>query len=209
MLCETYKEFISLVAGILSRADSTQWCLLTCKKQSLNIERNNIIKEGDSMATVNDLKEFKFFDGFTDVQLDKLAAIASFETYEAGVQMYKKGDPARSLFMCLAGKVVMIMDNYIGQNRVPMQVTVDVITKGEPMGWSAVVEPYLYTLGALCIDQSRFIALDTARLRALMNDDAELGYKIMKASAKVIASRLTHTRILLVGERGLSHLTEY
>jgi hypothetical protein len=60
-----------------------------------------------------------------------------------------------------------------------MQVTVDVVTKGDAMGWSSVVEPYIYTLGAQCID-----------------------------NAKVIATRLTHTQIILVGERGLSVLTE-
>ena len=110
------------------------------------------------MVKANDLKEFKFFNGFTDTQLEKLAAIAVVETYEAGTQMYRKGDPARSLFMCLEGKVVMVMDNYMGPHRPPMQITVDIVTKGESMGWSATVEPYLYTLGALCIDNSRLIA---------------------------------------------------
>ena len=124
---------------------------------------------------VNDLKEFKFFKGFTDAQLEKLAAMAVEESYEAGTQMYKKGDPARSLFMCQEGKVVMVMDNYMGPQRTPMQITVDIITRGESMGWSAVVEPYLYTLGALCIDNCRLIALDAAKLRALMDDDCELG----------------------------------
>ena len=161
------------------------------------------------MVTVNDMKEFKYFNGFTDAQLEKLAAITVPEYYEAGTQMYKKGDPARSLFMCQEGKVVMIMDNYMGPNQAPIQITVDIITKMESMGWSAVVEPYLYTLGALCIDNSRLLALDAAKLRALMDEDCELGYKIMRATAKVISSRLTHTRILLVGERGLSHFTDY
>jgi CRP-like cAMP-binding protein len=161
------------------------------------------------MITANHLKEFKFFKEFTDDQLEKLAAIAVSESYEAGAQMYKKGDPARSLFMCQEGKVVMVMDNYMGPQRAPLQITVDIVTKGESMGWSAVVDPYLYTLGALCIDNSRLIALDAAKLRALMEENCELGLKIMQATAKVIASRLTHTRILLVGERGLSHLTDY
>jgi CRP-like cAMP-binding protein len=161
------------------------------------------------MITAKDLKEFKFFAGFTDEQLEKLAAISVEESYEAGAQMYKKGDPARSLFMCREGKVVMVMDNYMGPHRAPMQITVDIITKGESMGWSAVVDPYLYTLGALCIDNSRLIAVDAAKLRTLANEDCDLGFKIMQAIAKVIASRLTHTRILLVGERGLSHLTDY
>jgi CRP-like cAMP-binding protein len=166
-------------------------------------------EEGTAMVTANDLKEFKFFKDFTDDQLAKLAAMAVMESYEAGTQMYKKGDPARSLFMCLEGKVVMVMDNYMGPHRTPLQITVDIVTKGESMGWSAVVEPYLYTLGALCIDNCRLIALDAAKLRAIMDDDCELGFMVMRATAKVIAGRLTHTRILLVGERGLSHLTDY
>ena len=161
------------------------------------------------MVSAGSLKEYGFFKGFTDAQLKKLATIAVEETYEAGAQMYKKGDPARSLFLCKEGKVVMVMENYMGPQQPPMQITVDMITKGDSMGWSAVVEPYLYTLGALCIDRTKLIALDAAKLRALMNDDCELGYKVMQATAKVIASRLTHTRIILVGERGLSHLTDY
>jgi CRP-like cAMP-binding protein len=161
------------------------------------------------MVSVGSLKEYGFFKGFTDAQLKKLAAIAVEESYEAGTQMYKKGDPARSLFMCKEGKVVMVMDNYMGPQQPSMQITVDMITKGESMGWSAVVEPYLYTLGALCIDNTKLIAMDAAKLRAIMNEDCDLGYKVMQATAKVISSRLTHTRIILVGERGLSHLTDY
>jgi hypothetical protein len=90
-----------------------------------------------------------------------------------------------------------------------MQVTVDMITKGESMGWSAVVEPYVYTLGALCVDDAQLIAFDSFGLRKLMDEDCALGFKIMQAVASVISLRLTHTRIILVGERGLSVLTEY
>ena len=46
-------------------------------------------------------------------------------------------------------------------------------------------------------------------MRNLMDRDCELGYKVMQATAKVISLRLAHTRIILVGERGLSHLTDY
>lgn len=77
------------------------------------------------------------------------------------------------------------------------------------MGWSALVEPHIYTLGALCIDRASLISLDAVKLRALLSRDGRLGYKVMQAIAKVVAQRLNHTRIILVGERGLSHLTEY
>jgi len=161
------------------------------------------------MVAANMLKEFNFFKEFTNEQLGKLSSITEEETYAAGSQMYKKGDPARSLYILLEGKVVMSLESYLGPHRPPLQVTVDTIARGETMGWSAVVEPYIYTLGALCIDNTRLFALDAAKLRNLIDEDCDLGYKVMKAIAKTIASRLSHTRIILVGERGLSHLTEY
>jgi len=123
--------------------------------------------------------------------------------------MYQKGDPARSLFLVREGKVILVMENYMGPHRAPMQITVDVITRGDSMGWSALVEPYVYTLGALCIDRSEVVALDALKLRELSEKEPELGYKIMQATTKVISNRLNHTRIILIGERGLSQLTEY
>jgi CRP/FNR family transcriptional regulator, cyclic AMP receptor protein len=161
------------------------------------------------MISANQLKDFAFFKGFSDREVERLAAAAKEETYDAGTQMYKNGDPARSLFLIQEGKIILVMDSYLGPQRPPMQVTVDVVTRGESMGWSAVVEPYVYTLGALCIDRAKAIAFDAAELRRIMDEDTCLGYRIMKATAQVIANRLTHTRIILVGERGLSTLTEY
>lgn len=161
------------------------------------------------MITGSTLKEFSFFRGFSDSQVEKVAAIALEESYEAGMSMYQKGDPARSLFLVCEGKIVLVMENYMGSHRAPIQVTVDVIAKGDSMGWSALVEPYIFTLGALCIDRSRVIAVDAVKLRDLSDREPELGYKLMQAIAKVIANRLNHTRIILIGERGLAHLTEY
>ena len=161
------------------------------------------------MVPSSALKEFAIMKDFSDDQLNKLAALATEEKYAAGAQMYQNGDPARSLFLIIKGKVVLFMESYMGPHKPPMQVTVDMITRGESMGWSAVVEPYIYTLGALCIDDSEMIAFDAAGLRRLMEEDCVIGYKIMRAVAKLIATRLTHTRIILVGERGMSVLTEY
>jgi CRP-like cAMP-binding protein len=161
------------------------------------------------MIPISALKQFAFFKDFSDEQLTKLTALATEESHPAGVQMYQKGDAARGLYIITQGKVVLFMNNYIGPHKPPMQVTVDMITKGDPMGWSSIVEPYLYTLGALCIDDVQLIAFDAFGLRKLMEDDCALGFKIMQEAAKVISMRLTHTRIILVGERGLSVLTEY
>jgi len=160
------------------------------------------------MVSVDLLKQYAFFKGFDEGDLKKLSGFASEESFKAGTQVYKKGDPAKKLYLVEEGKIVMVMESYMGTAKPPMQVTVDIVTKGDAMGWSAVVEPYAYTLGARCIDDSKAIAFDAEKLRELLIQDSALGVKFMHATARVIVTRLTHTQIILVGERGLSTLTE-
>jgi CRP-like cAMP-binding protein len=159
------------------------------------------------MVSVDFLKQYSFFKGFNEEQIKNLADIATEESYKAGFQLWQKGDPARNLYLLEEGKIVLVMDTYIGAAKPVMELPVDIVTKGDAMGWSAVVEPYVYTLGARCVNDSKAIALDGAKLRELLNKDTSLGYKFMQAAVKVIANRLTHTQIILIGERGLSVLS--
>lgn len=161
------------------------------------------------MIPISLMKEFSFFKEFSNDQLIKLESLAKEEKYQAGTQLYSNGDPARCLYLLQEGKVALFMENYMGPGKPPMQVTIDIVAKGESMGWSAVVDPFVYTLSARCLEDTKLIAFDSLKLREMMDNDCPLGYRVMQAVAKVISLRLTHTRIILVGERGLSTLTEY
>jgi CRP-like cAMP-binding protein len=160
------------------------------------------------MISADLLKNFGLFEGFSDGDLKKFADMATEDFYQAGVQLWKKGDPAKSLVLLVEGKALMTLDIGAGPYRPPIRVTVDIVTKGEGLGWSAVVEPYLYTRAVRCLDDSKVIAFDAAKLREILNEDKAMGLKFMYAIAKVIRNRLSHTEIILVGERGLTTLTE-
>jgi len=160
------------------------------------------------MVSADVLKTFGFFKEFTDEELKKFSDIATEDSYKAGVQLWKKGDAAKHLLLLKEGKTQMALDIDVGPHKPPMHVTVDIIEKGEGLGWSAVVEPYLYTRSVRCIDDVEVIAFDAVQLREILNSDKVLGFKFMYTIAKVIRNRLAHTEIILVGERGLSTLTE-
>ena len=49
------------------------------------------------MVSMDMLRNYSFFKGFTDDELKKFADIASEASYKAGVQMWKKGEPAENL----------------------------------------------------------------------------------------------------------------
>jgi CRP-like cAMP-binding protein len=160
------------------------------------------------MISVDMLKNFGLFQGFSDGDLRKFAEMATEEFYKEGVQLWKKGDPAKSLLLLVEGKVLMTLDVDAGPHRPPIRVTVDIVTKGESLGWSTVVEPYLYTRAVRCLDDSKVIAFEAAKLRETLTADKALGFRFMHAIAKVIRNRLSHTEIILVGERGLATLSE-
>jgi CRP/FNR family transcriptional regulator, cyclic AMP receptor protein len=159
------------------------------------------------MISVDLLKNFGLFQGFSDGDLSKFADMATEQSYKAGVQLWKKGDPAKSLLLLVEGKALMTLDIDAGPHTPPIRVTVDIVTEGEGLGWSTVVEPYLYTRTARCLDDSKVIAFDAAKLREILNEDKALGFKFMHAIAKVIRNRLSHTEIILVGERGIPALS--
>jgi CRP-like cAMP-binding protein len=160
------------------------------------------------MISVDLLKNFGLFEGFSDEDLRKFADLAIEETYKEGAQLWKKGDPAKSLLLLVEGKALMTMDIDAGPHRPPIRVTVDIVTKGEGLGWSAVVEPYLYTRTVRCLDNLKAVAFDAAKLREILDKDKALGYKFMHAISKVIRNRLAHTESILVGERGLSTMED-
>lgn len=160
------------------------------------------------MIPIDLLKKFVLFEGFSDGDLNKFAEMGVEEFYKAGARLWKKGDPAKSLLLLVEGKALMTLDVDTGPHAPPIRVTVDIMTKGESLGWSTVVEPYLYTRTVRCLDDSIMIAFDAVKLRELLHEDKALGFEFMHAIAKVIRNRLSHTEIILVGERGLSAMTE-
>lgn len=161
------------------------------------------------MISIEMLKEYEFFSAMTEEQLQDLAAIATAESYQAGDTIYLIDEPAKKLYIVASGKVVMFMDSPMGPHRPSMQVNVDFLTDGTAMGWSSLVEPHIYTLGAMCIEKTEVIAFDAETLRKMITDDCALGLKVMQSTAKIIATRLNHFRVLLVGERRLAALTEF
>jgi CRP-like cAMP-binding protein len=88
-------------------------------------------------------------------------------------------------------------------NRPGIPTAVEVVTKTEAFGWSALVEPHVYTSSARCLSNCQALAIRGDRLRGVMDDDPGLGYGLMKQLAELISIRLTHTRLRLTSGLGL------
>lgn len=161
------------------------------------------------MTKLDVIQGTRIFQGLSTEQLHKLDSISREETYAAGQYIFREGDQAQSLYIIEEGKVILEMRIApLPKHRLSPQATVDVLIKGDIVGWSALVEPHILTFSAQAVDRCKLIVLVGIQLRELMDSDPVMGYEIMRRLSEVIASRLTHTRQTLISERGLALLSQ-
>ncbi len=156
------------------------------------------------MVSETFLKECDIFSGLNDDQLQKLVSISKEKTYAPGALLYRIGDPSTHLNLVEKGKVFLQMIADMGPASPPMLFTADVVTRRDAFGWSAFNEPNLHTMNALIADPVTLITIKGEKLKAMMEQDCEMGFEIMKGLSRLLASRLNQARILLISERALA-----
>lgn len=147
------------------------------------------------------LKEYDFFVELTAAEEEKVFALAARKEYQAGAIIFREGQRAEEFLLLEEGKVVLQMQVRAAQSSSYRKATIDFVTKGETLGWSAIVEPNIYTLTAVSLGRAQVLAINGPKLRDLMQKDLSISQKLLAALVKVIASRLADTRELLVSER--------
>ena len=150
------------------------------------------------------LKECQTFSRLTDDKLEKVAEICSQEVYEVGATIFQAGSMAEEVFILVDGKVALQMEAPMGQLQLRKRVTVETVGNRELFGWSGMVEPYIYTLSAICLRTSTVLIINAQKLSSLLQEDYLIAYEVLQGLASTISSRLHDTMQMLVTERSLT-----
>lgn len=132
-----------------------------------------------------------FFPLFADLEpemLKEIAALCNEKVVESGYQLFFEGEVAKSLFLIREGSVVLTMN--MGEQGDQKVEELEPLSKGELIGWSSIVKPHIYKMGAYAGQKSRLVEIDGEKLRALFDQRPESGYFFMKKLAEVIGDRL-------------------
>lgn len=125
---------------------------------------------------------------------DKLAPIASLVALEKGEQLFSEGGKEDFIYIVINGRIGL--DIFVparGKVRIETAEPLDLV------GWSSVTPVVRQrTAGARAVLDSRLLAIDAEKLRALCDEDHDLGYVVMHRIANIIASRLMVTRLQLL-----------
>ena len=152
------------------------------------------------------LRDCQVFLTLSDAELEKVASLALEKRYRAGTALFEEGDSAEELLVLQEGKVALQLILPAAPTHAGRRITVDTVTKNEIVGWSAIVEPYTYTLTAVCLQEVKALSINATGIRGLLWDNQVVGYEVLKCLIKVVASRLNDTRQVLISERLLPGL---
>jgi len=139
------------------------------------------------------LKRSDLFYGLTDRQLDSLLPLCREEVYEASVVVFPEGQPCDTIYVVHWGKVALEMGLRISR-AAEESATIAVVTETGSLCCSGLIDLCIINDTGRTLERTTLIALDTAELKQLLEDDPDMRCKVMGNLAGVIFSRLAHTR---------------
>ena len=161
------------------------------------------------------LKRILFLSEIFQEHLSEIAQWGKVIEFDKDDIIFQKGDKAFDLYAVVNGAVdlsLTVMDEILKKDiqyeeaihtrieTIEKEIVISSITPGKIFGWSAMIEPKIFTNTAKCSKPSRILSLPADKLKTFFNKNPQVGYVFMERLAEVISERLTsRTDILLEG----------
>jgi len=119
-----------------------------------------------------------------------ILAECTMETrFEPGQVIFRAGESANGFYLIERGIVVLEEPHGDGE---PMMI--DMVSDGEPLGWSWLFSPYLWQFAARAIEPCRALCLSGIMLRQYRDEDFFLSHELFKRMSEVMVRRLQTAR---------------
>lgn len=134
-----------------------------------------------------------FLKGMSPHHIELLALCATPTEFDAGQIVLREGDPASGFYLIESGSVVLE-----GKAEDGNAVVIDTVSAGEPLGWSWLFPPYLWSFDARANEPCIALCFSGLLLRQHREDDLTLSHELHKRACEVMVRRLQAARNKLV-----------
>lgn len=128
---------------------------------------------------------------------ERLMQLAHEVSFPEGTRIFEEHALADRFWIIRTGSVNLDIQVSSGGRTV-----VDMLGHGDLVGWSWVVPPYTWRMGAEAFTPVRAYEFDATAVRALCEADPVLGLAVTRRVLDVVARRLQATRLRLVDMYG-------
>jgi len=152
------------------------------------------ITGGKQVNKLEVLRKCDLFRALANEPLSVVERLCTAEEFEPGAIMCKQGAKADKIYVIEDGVAGIILEvGQLTQRQVQAAANFDVV------GWSALIEPYVFTATVKAVEKTRALAFNARELGRLLRDRTDIGYKVGPAVAYIVAKRLHHAYNQLLG----------
>lgn len=145
------------------------------------------------MISRRDIKDIVIFKHLTDEMIGKVLPEMELLRFGEGEMIFRTGDPADMFYSLKRGKILL-------EQRVLEKVTISVgsVKPGYSFGWSALLGDQLFTVDTVCGEPCEVLRIRAKTLFRIIEDDWEMGYRLMHRLLHMVRRRLDgRTELLL------------
>lgn len=137
-----------------------------------------------------------FLKGMSPHHLELLVLCAMPTEFDAGQIVLREGEPASGFYLIETGSVVLEAKAEDGTT-----VVIDTVSAGEPLGWSWLFPPYLWSFDARATEPCMAICFSGLLLRQHRDDDLTLSHELHKRASEVMVRRLQAARKKMIAHK--------
>jgi CRP/FNR family transcriptional regulator, cyclic AMP receptor protein len=131
-----------------------------------------------------------FFRGIDPAYLKILDGCAAHATFTAGEFIFHQGEEAKRFYLTRQGKVALELSSP------PRKATfLETLGEGDILGSSWLFPPYRWHWDARAVAATSTNAFNAVCLRAVCEDDHNLGFELMKRFSAIALRRLQEARL--------------
>jgi CRP-like cAMP-binding protein len=146
-------------------------------------------------VTLEELKNMRFFENYSDEQLKTFIRISSIKEFKVKEILFEQYDELSEIFVLLEGCLSLGIS--IAKER---RIQLGTLEEGHLFSWSAVFKPYISSAWVMATCPTKVLAIDAKKLNLEFEKNCEFGFKTMSKIAHTISRRLSDTRFQLMNQ---------
>lgn len=151
------------------------------------------------------LAEFFIFSEISKGEISELAQCGELLEFDTNEIIFREGENALNLYGVFDGEVelsILFKDKILKKDiqyeesivtrieTLEKNIVIDTIKPGEIFGWSAFINPRLFTSTAKCAKPTRVFSLVATDLQVIFDKNPQVGYFFINRLAEIISKRL-------------------
>jgi CRP-like cAMP-binding protein len=150
---------------------------------------------------VNVLRRADVFYDLNEAHLQKIASICSEVEYKAQEMLFEENTPGDELYVIASGAVEILLNPSLvqpGADQGGDAVTVATLIQGQNLGEITLVDQGLRTASARAAGRrTRLLIIPRDKLIDLLEQEPELGYRVMRNVAADLAFKIRGTDLMI------------